>query len=255
MTLRPDDPLLDLEALDHSGATVTEAFLRTLTDTRGRSPYEWFGELGLTVEGPVIDMACGTGPMASRLRPDRYLGVDRDGEAVAAARRRHPGHAFVVADALEHLDQVSQGSIALVLCSMSLHLVSPLPAVLRSIHRCLAPGGRLAALIPTTVPIAADAMVLRSGLKACLQITGSDPNRDAWDDVDGTMSAARYRMQTISTAAFDHPVDDIRSASWIVATHSPPGTPPLVRGAARDWLLANAPCVWSLGLTRFVATT
>jgi len=44
----------------------------------------------------VLDLRCGTGDLLAAVRPMRGLGIDRSSEAVAEARRRHPGLEFHV---------------------------------------------------------------------------------------------------------------------------------------------------------------
>ena len=44
--------------------------------------------------GHVLDIGCGNGQLAAWVEPDLYLGVDRDGEALSAAREAFPHHVF-----------------------------------------------------------------------------------------------------------------------------------------------------------------
>jgi 2-polyprenyl-3-methyl-5-hydroxy-6-metoxy-1,4-benzoquinol methylase len=45
-------------------------------------------------DGYVLDIGCGTGELARDVDPAKYLGVDRDEETVAIARKRFPSHEF-----------------------------------------------------------------------------------------------------------------------------------------------------------------
>jgi 2-polyprenyl-3-methyl-5-hydroxy-6-metoxy-1,4-benzoquinol methylase len=47
------------------------------------------------LKGKVLDFGCGSGALAAHLPSDQYVGVDHDGESLALARRRYPGHRFV----------------------------------------------------------------------------------------------------------------------------------------------------------------
>ena len=44
--------------------------------------------------GTVLDIGCGTGELARYVDSARYLGVDRDQESIAIARKRFPTHRF-----------------------------------------------------------------------------------------------------------------------------------------------------------------
>ncbi|HEX4639634.1 MAG TPA: class I SAM-dependent methyltransferase [Chthoniobacterales bacterium] len=44
--------------------------------------------------GYLFDVGCGTGELAHDVDPTRYVGVDRDEESIAIARRKFPAHRF-----------------------------------------------------------------------------------------------------------------------------------------------------------------
>jgi len=46
------------------------------------------------LKGRVLDVGCGSGPLADYVATDMYLGVERDAEALFEARTRHPDHRF-----------------------------------------------------------------------------------------------------------------------------------------------------------------
>jgi 2-polyprenyl-3-methyl-5-hydroxy-6-metoxy-1,4-benzoquinol methylase len=46
------------------------------------------------LQGRVLDFGCGSGALADLVRPDRYVGYDRDAESVTKARALHPDHRF-----------------------------------------------------------------------------------------------------------------------------------------------------------------
>jgi 2-polyprenyl-3-methyl-5-hydroxy-6-metoxy-1,4-benzoquinol methylase len=49
-------------------------------------------------DGDLLDMGCGTGELARDVDPTRYLGVDRDEESIAIAKKRFPTHRFLTLD-------------------------------------------------------------------------------------------------------------------------------------------------------------
>lgn len=63
--------------------------------------------------GRWLDIGCGTGGLADVISHPRYLGVDSDVRRIAAARIRHPRHAFVFADATRGLAEFGRFSGAL----------------------------------------------------------------------------------------------------------------------------------------------
>ncbi|HME87765.1 MAG TPA: class I SAM-dependent methyltransferase [Chthoniobacterales bacterium] len=45
-------------------------------------------------DGNLLDIGCGTGELAHDVDPAKYLGVERDEESVAIARKKFPSHRF-----------------------------------------------------------------------------------------------------------------------------------------------------------------
>jgi ubiquinone/menaquinone biosynthesis C-methylase UbiE len=101
----------------------------------------------------VVDVGCGTGSLALRLRhvrPEaRIVGVDPDPDVLAVARRKADAAGVALewrvgmGDALEAV--VGAGSAGVVVSSLVLHQcpMAMKRAVLASMHTVLAPGGRL----------------------------------------------------------------------------------------------------------------
>jgi 2-polyprenyl-3-methyl-5-hydroxy-6-metoxy-1,4-benzoquinol methylase len=46
-------------------------------------------------QGSLLDIGCGTGELARDVDPTRYVGVDRDEESIAIARKEFPTHRFI----------------------------------------------------------------------------------------------------------------------------------------------------------------
>ncbi|OLB76178.1 MAG: hypothetical protein AUI14_19545 [Actinobacteria bacterium 13_2_20CM_2_71_6] len=98
----------------------------------------------------MLDLACGNGPLWPRLPSRAYVGVDVSATELAAARDRGAGplvRAWATALPL------AGASVDVVLCSMALQVLTPLPAVLAETVRVLVPGGRLVATMPDRGPL------------------------------------------------------------------------------------------------------
>jgi ubiquinone/menaquinone biosynthesis C-methylase UbiE len=111
------------------------------------------GHVAPAADDVVVDVGCGTGSLALRLRhvrPEaRIVGVDPDPDVLAVARRKADAAGVAVewkvgmGDALEAV--VGAGSAGVVVSSLVLHQcpMAMKRAVLASMHAVLAPGGRL----------------------------------------------------------------------------------------------------------------
>lgn len=96
-------------------------------------------------DGDVLDYGCGVGELAATVPRHRYLGIDRDAESLALARRAHPDHRFVTPEELDagpprRFDAV----VALALIE---HLADP-DAWVEETARRLRAGGRLVLTTP-----------------------------------------------------------------------------------------------------------
>lgn len=130
-------------------AGITERVLLPARDAMGKDPYAWLAGV-LPTTGTVVDLACGSAPLASRLSPAvDYVGVDRSPAELALARRRLPEGRFVHGDAIDLPDLV-ETDLEAVACSMALQVLEPLPDVLRAVAATLRPGGALVATVPST---------------------------------------------------------------------------------------------------------
>ena len=87
------------------------------------------------------------GELARHVSPDRYLGVDRDAESLAEARRRHPRHRFLPAAELAAGVGVNGGFERIVGLAVVEHLADP-GEWLAAMGRRLAPGGRIVLTTP-----------------------------------------------------------------------------------------------------------
>jgi len=110
---------------------------------------------GLRATDVVLDVGCGNGHHLLALAPElaRGVGIDLSPGMIGVARARLTGSpwqhrvSFAVDDG-ERLSSIAPASIDLALCIGALEHMLDKPAVLASIHRVLAPGGRFFCLTP-----------------------------------------------------------------------------------------------------------
>jgi SAM-dependent methyltransferase len=127
---------------------ITEDVLSSAADDAGRTPYDWLLEPVRPVHGLVLDLGCGSAPLARRPRGTaKYLGVDRSEPELRRARAAAPAVAVARADACAL--PVADGRADAVVASMMLMVVADVDAVLAEVARALRPGGTFVATVPT----------------------------------------------------------------------------------------------------------
>lgn len=110
------------------------------------SPYAWLIEPLRSVDGPILDLACGSAPTRDHLRTARWIGLDSSpGELAAATTAGRGPLVRARADALPLADH----SVAAVCAAMCLPVVTPLDQVLAELRRVMRPGATLVALVPS----------------------------------------------------------------------------------------------------------
>jgi SAM-dependent methyltransferase len=141
----PWEPYLSRFHAERAG--ITEDLLgRCRAD--GLTPYQWCAEPLPAGAAPVLDLACGSGPMAGLL--PGWVGVDRsDGELGAARDRARGPLVHAVATALPFPTAALAGAI----CSMALQVIDEPGAALCELSRIVQPGGRVVLLLPTSGPV------------------------------------------------------------------------------------------------------
>lgn len=176
----------------------------------------------MSAGGVVVDVACGSAPLARHLRADRYVGVDRSAAELRLARGR-------VDDRLLRADAaalpLADGSADTVACVMGLMLVQPLRTVVGEIARVLQPAGRLVAVLPTGMSTGLADALRWAGLLAALRRPGLRwPNPATLDD-PGAWLGARFAVRSDERRSFRYPITDAAAARQLVASLYLPGVP------------------------------
>jgi len=131
---------------EHPG--ITERILGRC-HSGGIDPYEWCAQPLADEPGPILDVACGSGPMADRL--GGWIGADTSAAELGAARdrRRSP----VMRASATRLP-VRTDSLGAATCTMGMQIIDPVEEALAELARVLRPGGRAVLLLPAggTVP-------------------------------------------------------------------------------------------------------
>lgn len=125
---------------------ITEDVVAGARDADGWSPYHWLVEAVPPGASTVVDVACGSGPVARLLGPRRVVGIDQSTGELARARRYEPSGPLVRAGATAL--PISDAAADAMVMSMALMLLRPLEAALSEVKRVLRTGGTFAATVP-----------------------------------------------------------------------------------------------------------
>lgn len=225
---------------------ITEDVLAGARDGAGRTPYDWLLEAVPAGASTVVDLACGSGPLARRLRVDRVVGVDQSAAELARAtglrvRARVPAL------------PLAGGCAGAVVTSMALMLMHPLEAVLAEVGRILGPGGTFVATVPSrgeagSAPLFAD--LLRT--LGQTDITYPEP-------LDGAGLADRFATAGLTLredekAVFVRAVTRPEDAEQVVRSFYAPGSGPERLAAAVERLREAAPVEIAYAIRRLVAS-
>lgn len=212
-----------LEEFHRRRSGITEATLGRCT-SGGIDPYTWLLDpLVVDNDAPVLDLACGSGPLVGRRPASPWIGVDRS--AAELATFAAPG---VRADAGRL--PFRSGTFPNVVCSMAVMLLRPLDAALAEIHRVLTPGGRGALLVPGGRPLTARDVARYGRLMIALRRTHlTYPNRGG--QLLTALAGAGLAVTSDERRRFELPLDDPRL--FVESLYLPGSLPARIDAAAR----------------------
>lgn len=235
---------------------ITQDVLADARDDTGRSPYDWLVEAVPPDASTVVDLACGSGPLAGMLHAARVVGVDRSAGELALARAG--GGAGLLMRAEASALPVADGSADAVVASMALMLLRPLEAVLGEVRRALRPGATLVATMPirAATPGPAGAPAFAEILGALGQAGAEYPEPLHGPGVATRFSAAGLALVDDDTKVFVRTVRGPADAERVVHSFYAPGAgPERVAAAVRELQrrVTSAPVCISYRIRRLVA--
>ncbi|MFC4333599.1 class I SAM-dependent methyltransferase [Salininema proteolyticum] len=183
-------------------AGITERILERSGD-EGDEPYGWMSER-IPSEGVVLDVACGSAPLAPRIGPERYIGVDLSTEELRLAAGRGAG-GLVIADATRL--PFGDGSVDAVVCSMALQVLTPLPEALAEASRVLRRGGVFTAMYPVSGPLSGWDAVFALRLLWSLRSRIGAPNEGPLRRPAALVRSVGLRLRAVESRCFHFPLN------------------------------------------------
>lgn len=215
----------------------------------GVDPYGWCAQAVLPRPGPVLDVACGSGPMAAHLAG--WIGADASSEelAVAAGRRRGP---LLRASATGL--PIRTAAIEATVCSMGMQVIDPVADALGEVGRILRRGGRAVVLLPTTRPLPLRHALVYARLQVALRRRIGYPNDELLRPAGLARLAATAGLAVASDVrrAFTLPLRDDADVDELLASLYLPGLGPRRIGAARRVLVRSTGGTLTVPLRRIV---
>lgn len=211
-------------------AGITERVLSRVRDDADGDPYAWLAAV-VPGCGAVLDLACGNAALRPYLPHRAYVGVDLSVAELAAGRDRVGSGGLVRAraDALPLAD----ASVATVVCSMGLQVLTPLPVVVAEMARVLVPGGRLVCTVPERGPLRGSDLPLVAGLLAALGRGLSYPNDPVLRQLPQVLAAAGLAVRCDERRRFGYPLRPRADADLFAASLYLPEVPAWRERAAR----------------------
>jgi len=213
---------------EHPG--ITDAILGDATADDGNGPYDWLAQ-ALPGDGVIVDVACGNGPLATRV-VRRWIGLDRSASELRRAAPVAAGR-VVLADAASAT--LRTGGADAVACSMALMLFDDPGAAMAEMTRLLRVGGILVALLPATAPLTTRDRIRYARLLGALRLRKLPfRHHHLLDDPRPLLAPAGLTMVSAHRRRFAYPItapDD--GARWTQSLYLPDLEPRRLHAAQR----------------------
>jgi SAM-dependent methyltransferase len=237
-----------LERFHDERPGITEELLERCR-SEGRNPYQWCAEALPARDAPVLDLACGSAPLAGHF--PGWIGVDRSGGELNGARSRGRGPLIhAAAGALP----IATGSVGAAICSMALQIIDEPGAALSELGRIVRPGGRIVLLLPTSGPMPRRHVLRYLELQLALRQRIRYPNDAALAPHRLRGMAVRAGLQVASDdrAAFVLPIEDRSDADLLLRSLYLPGISDARLDAGRHAVERTVGTVLTVPLRRIV---
>jgi SAM-dependent methyltransferase len=145
--IRSADWPVYLDRFHAEQAGITERILNRCRSD-GLDPYQWCADPVADRRGPVLDIACGSAPMAADLLG--WIGIDCSTAELATAQTA--GRGPLIRSSATDLS-VARSATDAVVCSMAMQVIQPVAAAIAELARVLRPAGRAVLLLPAAGPL------------------------------------------------------------------------------------------------------
>jgi SAM-dependent methyltransferase len=209
---------------------VTQDVLADASADDSTDPYDWLAQ-ALPRNGVIVDIACGSGPLATRVG-SRWIGLDRSPAELGRAAPIAPGR-VLVADAAD--TPIRAGAADAVACSMALMLLDDPGAAVAEMARLLRGSGRFAVLIPATAPLTLQDRMRYVRLLAALRLRRL-PFRhpDVLADPRPLLAPAGLTVVSADRRRFTYPLTEPGDTLlWVRSLYLPGLNPRRLRAAQR----------------------
>ncbi len=257
-SLTPDEWADYVAGYHDANPGITEDVLADARDHNGRTPYDWLVEAVPAGASTVVDLACGSAPLARLLTAPRVVGIDQSAPELALGRQRAGTGPGLLIRALASALPVADACADAVVVSMALMLLHPLDAVLAEIGRLLRPDGTVAAILPMrATSTGPDGTATFARILAALgQSTKGYPERLDDATLGDRFSARGLALATDETRLFARTVADPADAGQVIRSFYAPGVGPdrvTAAVAALQDQVRSAPVTITYRIRRLVA--
>lgn len=208
---------------------ITERILSRCRADR-LDPYQWCAQPLGGHPGPILDLACGSGPMAARL--DGWIGADTSAAELAVA---HDHRRLPLIRASGTRLPIRGAALDAAVCSMGMQIIDPVADALAELARVLRPGGRAVLLLPAGGPVPWRQAVTYGRLQVALGRRIRYPNDDVLRPAPFRQATATVGLQIAHDEhlAFTLPLDTGTHADELLASLYLPDVSPARLAAGR----------------------